>query len=137
MVKNPMLKKFVANLEFEEKDPLVKLVKYYAPLIYEFTKWTLKRHPGQHVYYLSRDMFMPYLIAKNILKEKDVHYIYCSRKSLCPLILNGKDKVLIDKMNVIFGQDLCKEKKDEGVKDTLEYLKSTGIKNEDIIVFII
>ena len=134
MVKNPMLKKFVANLEFEEKDPLVKLVKYYAPLIYEFTKWTLKRHPGQHVYYLSRDMFMPYLIAKNILKEKDVHYIYCSRKSLCPLILNGKDKVLIDKMNVIFGQDLCKEKKDEGVKDTLEYLKSTGIKNEDIIV---
>ena len=133
-VKNPMLKKFIAQVEFEEKDPLKKLVMYYAPLIYEFTKWTLKRNPNQHVYYLSRDMFMPYLIAKNILHEENVHYIYCSRRSLCPLILNGKDKCLIDKMHTIFGEDVCKQKKNEGIVSTFKYIKSTGIKNDDIIV---
>jgi hypothetical protein len=133
-LKNPMLKKYAAELEFSEKDPLKKLVKYYAPLIYDFTRWTLKRQPGQHVYYLSRDMFMPYLIAKNLMHEENVHYIYCSRRSLCPLILNGKDKILIDKMQTIFGNVVCKEKKQEDINSVLNYLKSTGIKNDDILV---
>lgn len=134
-VKNPMLKKYAAILENSDEPALVILTKYFAPLIYYFTKWVLdKRGEDQHVYFLSRDMFMPYLIAKELMGEKNIHYIYCSRKSLSPLILNGKDKILIDKMHTIFGDKTCAEKKKEGIKDCLEYVKSTGIKERDIIV---
>lgn len=131
-VKNPILKKYAAELEANETDPLVILAKYYAPLIYDFTKWVLQRQEGQSVYFLSRDMFMPYFIAKNFMHEKNVYYIYCSRKSLCPLIMNGKDKTLIKKMTNIFGNE-AKMKKFEGIESATSYLKSTGIKNNDII----
>ena len=134
-VNNPMLKKFTAELEIGSEDSLTKLTMYYAPLIYGFTDWVIKsRKPGQSIYFVSRDMMMPYLISKSILHQEDVYYLYCSRKALCPLILNGRDKILIDKMNTIFGDEVCKQKKSENIRDCLDYLKSTGIKNNDIIV---
>ena len=50
MVKNPMLKKYAAVLETTDFRPLTKLTKYYAPLIYGFTKWVLsQRKEGQHM----------------------------------------------------------------------------------------
>lgn len=134
-VRNPMLKKYAAEIENSDEPALVKMTKYFAPLIYYFTHWVLdKRREDQHVYFLSRDMFMPYLISKEIMGEKNIHYIYCSRKSLCPLILNGKDRNLIDKMHTIFGENVCAKKKKEGYKDCLNYVKNTGIKDRDIIV---
>lgn len=134
-VKNVMLKKYAAELEVSKEKPLIKMVKYFAPLIYDFTKWVVnQRKEGQSIFFCSRDMFMPYLIATKLMKIPDVHYLYVSRKALSPLILNGKDKILIDKMHTIFGNDVCRFKKQEGTKDCLIYLKNTGIKNNDIIV---
>jgi len=133
VVKNPMLKKYAAELEKEK--PLVKFAKYYAPLIYGFTKWVISQRKGDEaIYFCSRDMFMPYLIATQIMKVPNVHYLYVSRKALLPLILNGSDKCLIDKMNTIFGTEECKLRKAEGTINTLKYLSTCGIKNNDIIV---
>lgn len=135
MVKNPLLKKYAAALEISEERPLTKMAKWYAPLIYEFTKWVIsKRKPGQSIYFLSRDMFMPYLIAKGMLKEKDVHYLYCSRRSLAPLFIASKEKCLIDKMHIVLDDVEYEEKKNKGTKECLQYLKNSGIKNGDILV---
>lgn len=134
MVKNPLLKKYSAALEISEERPLTKLAKWYAPLIYEFTKWVIsKRKPGQSIYFLSRDMFMPYLISKGILKEKDVHYLYCSRRSLAPLFIASKEKPLLDKMHIVLDDVEYKEKTGK-TKPCLDYLRSTGIKDGDILV---
>lgn len=134
-VKNPMLKKYAAILEIKEEDPLIKLAKWYAPLLYEFTKWVCKkRKPGQTIYFLSRDMFMPYLIASHILKEKDVKYLYCSRRSLAPLFIESKEKPLLDKMRIVLNDIEYQEKKEKGISECMKYLKSTGIKNNDILV---
>ena len=134
-VKSPMLKKFAAELALNDDVPVVKLAKYYAPLIYDFTRWCIdKRRPDQHVYFVSRDMFMPYVIASQLMKEENVHYIHCSRKSLIPLIMTGKDAVLKNKIKNIFGEVTCKQKQLEGTRDALTYLRNTGIKNGDIIV---
>lgn len=43
MVKNPLLKKYATAIETSQEKPLTKMTKYYAPLIYEFTKWVIKK----------------------------------------------------------------------------------------------
>lgn len=133
VIKNPIAKKYYANLLISEEDDLTKLAKWYAPLIFEFTKWIIsQRKPGQHIYFLSRDMFMPYLIAKTFLKQEDIHYLYCSRRSLASLYLASGDKSLIDKMKIVLTEDEIKAKKDK--TEALKYLKNSGIKSNDIIV---
>lgn len=133
-VKSPLLKKYAAALETSKERPLTKLAKWYAPLIYNFTKWVIsKRKEGQAIYFLSRDMFMPYLIARQFLKERDVHYLYCSRRSLAPLFIASKEKPLIDKMHIVLTDDEYRQKS-KGTEDCLAYLKGSGIKNGDILV---
>lgn len=135
VVKNPLLKKYAAALEMSEERPLTKMAKWYAPLIYEFTKWVIKqRKPGQNIYFLSRDMFMPYLIAKSILKEDNVFYLYCSRRSLAPLFIESGEKPLLDKMKIVLTKEEYEEKKKKGSKECLDYLRNSGIKNGDILV---
>ena len=133
-VKSPLLKKFAASLEVSTEDALTKMAKYYAPLLYEFTKWVIsKRKAGQHIYFLSRDMFMPYIIAHKILKAPDVHYLYCSRRSLAPLFIASGEKPLLDKMKIVLTPEEFEAKKGK-TEECLKYLKSTGIKNGDILV---
>lgn len=135
MVKSPLLKKYAATLEISDEKPITKMAKYYAPLIYEFTKWVIsKRRPGQHIYFLSRDMFMPYLIARSFLKQSDVHYLYCSRRSLAPLFIESRTKELVDKMHIVLSDEEYKYKQSLGTSECLRYLKESGIKNGDIIV---
>lgn len=135
MVKNPLLKKYAAAIETSLERPLTKMVKYYAPLIYGFTQWVIsKRKPGQHIYFLSRDMFMPYILAKGMLKQNDIHYLYCSRRSLAPLYIASKQKELLDKMKIVLSPEEFEQKKNKGTKECLQYLKDSGIKNGDIIV---
>lgn len=132
-VKSPLLKKYAAALEVSEERPLTKLAKWYAPLIYEFTKWVIsKRKPGQHIYFLSRDMFMPYLISKKMLHERDVHYLYCSRRSLAPLFIASGEKTLIDKMHIVLTDEEYKAKTNK--EECMNYLRNSGIRNGDIIV---
>lgn len=135
MTKNPLLKKWSAALTISEESDLTKLAKWYAPLIYEFTKWIIsKRKKGQKIFFLSRDMFMPYLIAKTILKQEDVYYIYCSRKSLASLFINSNEKCLQDKIKIILNSDEYNFIKNKGTKEALTYIKNLGIRNNDIIV---
>ena len=133
-VKNPLLKKYAAALEVSQERPLTKMAKYYAPLIYEFTKWVVsKQKQGQHIYFLSRDMFMPYLIAKSILKAKNIHYLYCSRRSLAPLFIKSGEKPLIDKMHIVLSDEEYKQKS-KNVEECMKYLRASGIKDGDILV---
>lgn len=133
-VKNPLLKKYCAALQTSRESAKTKLVKWYAPLIYEFTKWVIsKRKPGQHIYFLSRDMFVPYLISTKILKEKNVHYLYCSRRSLAPLFIKSGEKSLIDKMHIVLS-DIEYKQKHNKFDECMNYLKGVGIKNDDILV---
>lgn len=135
MVKNPLLKKYAAALDISEEKPLTKMTKYYAPLIYEFTKWVIsKRKPGQTIFFLSRDMFMPYLIAKSIMKEKDINYLYCSRRSLAPLFIASKNDDLLAKMKIVLTPEEFEAKRKQGTSECLSYLKNSGIKDGDIIV---
>lgn len=135
VVKNPLLKKYVAALEISEERPLTKMAKYYAPLIYEFTKWVIsKRRQGQQIFFLSRDMFMPYLIAKSILRQPNVNYLYCSRRSLAPLFIKSNEKPLIDKMKIVLTPEEYVKKEQQGIDECLKYLYNSGIKDGDIIV---
>lgn len=132
-VKNPLLKKYAAALEVSNERPLTKLTKWFAPLIYDFTKWVVQnRKPGQHIYFLSRDMFMPYIIASRFMKTPDVHYLYCSRRSLAPLFLASKEKPLLDKMKTVLTPEELKQKTD--TKECINYLRMSGIRDNDILV---
>lgn len=134
MVKNPLLKKYSAALETSSECALTKMTKYYAPLIYEFTKWVVKKQEkGQHIYFLSRDMFMPYVIASEFLKTPNVHYLYCSRRSLAPLFIKSGEQPLIDKMKIVLNEQEYKEKS-KNINSCMEYLTNSGIKDGDIIV---
>lgn len=133
MVKNPLLKKYCAALTISEERACTKLAKWYAPLIYEFTKWVIsKRNPGQKIYFLSRDMFMPYILSKTFLKQEDVYYLYCSRRSLAPLFIKSGEKALQDKMRIVLSEEEYRTK--QNTKEALNYLKNSGISNGDIIV---
>lgn len=133
-VKNPLLKKYAALLETSKEEAITKLCKWYAPLVYEFTKWVVsQRKEGQSIYFLSRDMFIPYLIATKILEEKDVNYLYCSRRSLAPLFIKSGQKPLIDKMRIVLKEEEYKQKS-RSIDECMKYLKSTGIKDGDILV---
>lgn len=131
-VKNPLLKKYVACLEASNESALSKMAKYYAPLLYGFTDWVLEKGKGKQIYFLSRDMFMPYIISKHILKQDNVHYLYCSRRSLAPLFIKSGEKPLLDKMRIVLSDKEYKEKTD--TVECMKYLKSTGIKNGDVLV---
>ena len=133
--KNPYLKKYCAVLNTSEESALTKLAKWYAPLIYEFTKWVVnKRKPGQTIYFLSRDMFMPYLLAKTCLKQEDIRYLHCSRKSLAPLYLQINEPELYNKMKILFSEPEIQRLKKQGSDQCMQYLRNMGIKNGDIIV---
>lgn len=132
-VKNPLLKKYAANLEVSNESALIKMAKYYAPLIYGFINWVLEKGKGKQIYFLSRDMFMPYIISKHILKQENVHYLYCSRRSLAPLFIASKEKTLLDKMHIVLNDKEFMEKS-KSTDECMKYLKSTGIKNGDILV---
>ena len=135
MVKNPLLKKYSAALHVSKEAPITKMAKYFAPLIYGFTKWVIsKKKPGQTIYFLSRDMFMPYLISKTFLRQTDVKYLYCSRRSLAPLYIASGDKELLDKMHIVLTPEEFRQKKQQGTRECMQYLKDMGIKDGDMIV---
>lgn len=132
-VKNTFLKKYLATVE-DEAEPLQKLAMFYAPLIFEFTRWVLnQREEGQKIFFLSRDMYMPYYIAKNIFGAENIYYLHVSRRSLAGLCLKSKNKELKRKMSFIFSKEEMKQKKLQDDSEVLKYLKKFNIKDDDII----
>lgn len=96
-----LLKKFPQNYKFElitgcaknlRLNKLEKNEKYIfgasfsAPILYNYTSWVIEQSLNRnikHLYFVSRDGFIPKIIADLIIKEKNLdiqtHYFYSSR----------------------------------------------------------
>lgn len=132
-VKNPYLKKYLAIVE-NDFEPLEKLALYHVPLIYEFTKWVLdNRKHGQKIFFLSRDMYMPYIIAKEIFDAKEVYYLHASRRSLSGLGLKSGNEQLKRKLSLILTEEEQEYFLNRDEEEAIKYLKQFVIKDDDII----
>ena len=130
-VKNSKLKKVLAILE-TEGNAEEQLVGHVAPMVSEFTKWVLsQRKEGQKIFFLSRDMIVPYRLATEVLEAKDVYYLNVSRKSLAPVIKKSKNKSLKEHFGTMNLEDLHSNKK--SLEEIKNYLNKFDIKNGDII----
>ena len=134
IVKDSCLKKWLALVE-DKKTPFEKLALYHVPLVTEFTKWVLNnREEGQKIFFLSRDMYTPYIIAKDYLRAKDVYYLHASRRSLASLSLKSLNTPLKERMNFIYTPEEIEIERRKKDIETLKYLKKFNIKDNDIIV---
>lgn len=134
VVKDTTLKKLCALIE-DNASGEEQLVFYVTPLVTEFTKWVIReRKEGQKVFFLSRDMYIPYRLASEVLKEPDIYYIHASRKSLASVCLKSPDKELVERMSWILSEDELKSKEEESIEETIKYLKKVGIQDGDMIV---
>lgn len=136
-VKHSMLKRYLAEIEIMNCTDLKKLALKYAIILTVFTKWVLNKRTDKNtkIFFLSRDMYVPYKIAKEFLNEENVYYLNASRKSLSGIALKSNNKILLDKMNII----LSKEKQQEIIENNeyenaVSYLKSMNISKNDFIV---
>ena len=137
IVKHQMLKRYLAEIADKDCSDLQKLAIRFAIVLTTFTKWVIdnRKNKEQKIFFLSRDMYVPYLIARDYLKAENVHYLHASRKSLASTALKSKEKKLLDKMDII----LSKEKQQEildgnDYNETINYLKSKNITDNDFIV---
>lgn len=131
MVKNSKLKKVLAILE-TEGNAEEQLVGYVAPMVSEFTKWVLsQRKEGQKIFFLSRDMIVPYRLATEVLEAKDVYYLNVSRKSLAPVIKKSNNKSLKEHFGAMNLEEV--KYKGKALDEIKQYLSKFDIKDGDII----
>ena len=122
MVKDPILKKMLALMEYN--NPKDRIVFTHAPLVSEFTKWVLsQRKLGQKIFFLSRDMYVPYKLAKDVLGAEDVFYLHASRRSLADACLQSSNKEIKDRISLIFSEEEIKRRKQADTSEILKYLK--------------
>ncbi len=132
MVDNTRLQKYLAEAAIKENH-LEHLAMFYTPLITEFTKWVLRnREEGQKIFFLSRDMYMPYKLAKRWGAE-DVYYLYTSRRSLASLTLTSLNANLKQHIEIVY-DEFNETKEEKRRREALEYLKQFNMKDDDIIV---
>lgn len=80
---NSKLRKYLIQNEQSVLPLDCKIARYLAPMVYDFTKWILdNREKGQKIFFNARDGYLPYLLAKDVFKADNIHYIECSRKSV-------------------------------------------------------
>ena len=136
-VQNPMLKRYLAEVEDTDCCSLQKLAMKYAAVLTIFTNWVLshRKSPSTKIFFLSRDMYVPYKIAKDFMKVENVFYLHASRKSLASIALKSQSKYLHDKMDIILSKEQQKEiMTSNDDKEVVEYLKSMGMYYGDIVV---
>jgi predicted HAD superfamily hydrolase len=83
-ISSTQLKKLLVENEMSSKSLNQKVACYFTPMIYSFTKWILDNRNGKKIFFNARDGYVPYIIARDIFKAKDIYYIECSRKSVLP-----------------------------------------------------
>lgn len=134
IIKNGMLKKYLAL--GMQRSAIERLALWFTPIIFNFTKWVLdNRKEGQKLFFLSRDMYLPYLIARDYFEAEDIYYLYASRRSLAALILQkSNNKSLKDKMCQILTREEIRQKQTEDITSCINYFKNMNISNDDIIV---
>lgn len=135
VIRDVRLKKYIAEVLAGDESKEDKIALLFSPIVVGFTKWTLRqRERGQKIFFLSRDMIAPYVVAKKILKAPDVFYLHASRRSLGGACLQSNDQKLVDKMKLILTDEEMEEFKRRGTKEVLTYLNKFKIKDNDIIV---
>ena len=132
MVNSSFLKKYLA-LNYH-RDPKDKIALYTAPLITEFTKWVLsQRKEGQKIFFLSRDMYMPYILAKEELNAPDVYYLHASRRSVADACLSSSDRELNERVAKLFPEWEENDKTEDNLLEIILYLNKFNIHDGDII----
>ena len=132
MVKDPQIKKISALMKY--RDPKEQIAFAHAPLVSEFTKWVLQiREPGQKIFFLSRDMYVPYKIAKEVLKAPDVYYLHASRRSLASACLQSNNEELKKRISSIFSPEEVERREKIDTFEILNYLNQFNIHDGDIL----
>ena len=135
VLRDVKLKKYIAEVFASDKSSEEKIALLFVPIVVGFTKWVLKqRKPGQKIFFLSRDMVTPYMIAKKYFNAPDVYYLHASRRSLGSACLKSGDKGLRDKMRLILTEQEIKEFQQRDTNEILKYLDKYDIKEGDFIV---
>lgn len=131
-VRDVKLKKYLAEVLCKNTTAEEKIATLIAPVVLGFTEWVLrKRKKGQKIFFLSRDMFLPYIIATEYLKAEDVFYLHASRKSLGAVC--AKFNKFSRKMRLVFTEEELKKKREEDTSEIFKYLNNFKIKSNDII----
>lgn len=131
-IQDPVLKKIVAL--WDSKPAEEKIALYQVPLITEFTKWVLKkRKPGQKIFFLSRDMYMPYKLATEELGAEDVFYLHVSRRSIASACFRSDNRNLQDRIKVLSSVVGINGQSSQGTEELVTYLSQYNIKDGDII----
>ena len=132
-LRNPVLKKFIALTEDSFMTPVEKLAFFVAPIMVGFTKWVLsKRKPGQKIFFLARDMYIPYLIAQR-WGASDIYYLHASRRSMAGVCLRSDNEELKKRVKEFLPEEDVEEKRSNAA-EAIKYLKSMHLKKGDIIV---
>lgn len=135
VIRDVRLKKYIAEVLTGSRTKEDKIALLFSPLVVGFTKWVLRqRKPGQKIFFLSRDMITPYVVAKKILKAPDVYYLHASRRSLGSACLKSGDRKLINKMRLILTEQEMRDFQKRDTKEILTYLNKFNIKEGDLIV---
>ena len=133
-VRDVRLKKYLAEVLCEGYSAEDKIALLIAPVVLGFTKWVLrKRKKGQKIFFLSRDMYIPYIIAREYLKAEDVYYLHASRKSLGSVCLQTDNEKFLRKMRLVYTEEEMAQKRKEGTTEVCKYLNKYNIKNGDIV----
>ena len=135
VIRDPKLKKYIAEVLTSKRTREDKIALLFSPLVVGFTKWVLRqRKPGQKIFFLSRDMITPYVVAKKILNAPDVYYLHASRRSLGSACLKSGNQKLVDKMWLILTEQEMKDFQKRDTNEILKYLNKFNIKDGDLIV---
>ena len=131
-VKNPVLKRFLAHIEYT-CHPLRKIPLNLVPLVVGFTEWVIEnKKKGRKIFFLSRDMYVPYMLAKWM--REDVDYLYASRKSMAPACFKSSSKQLIEHLSPMYTKEEISNFKKADITEIKNYLMKKGVRNGDILV---
>ena len=135
-ISNSILKRLLASYEFNGANATERTSYLMTVILTMFTKWIIaNRKEGSKIFFLSRDMYIPYIIARDYLKQKDVYYLHVSRKSLMAVMLRNPSKVFKNKANFIYSEEEQQKILESNQYDEAEkYLSQFDMKDNDIIV---
>ena len=135
-ISNSILKRLLASYEFNGANATERTAYLLTVILTMLTKWVItNRKEGSKIFFLSRDMYIPYIIARDYLKQKDVYYLHVSRKSLMPILLRQPNKVFKDKSSWLYTKEEQQKILNSNQYNEIEkYLSQFNIKDNDIIV---
>ncbi len=91
-IKNSKLRKMLIQSDVSTDNINNKVATYFSPLIYDFTAWILNERnrigKDKKILFNARDGYLPYIVARDIFKAKNIEYIEVSRKSMLSSAFN-------------------------------------------------